>query len=56
MLLFGLHLATSSVVGLKAMQECSLRASLEGREVFAQRERGGTKVPSDLPEITRVCI
>lgn len=56
-LLFGLYLATSSVVGLKAMQECSLRASLGGREdVFAQREGGGTKAPSDLLEITRVCM
>lgn len=61
-LLFGLYLATSNVVGecLRAVQECSLRAPLGGREdVFmplAQRRDRGTKAPSDLPEITRVCI
>lgn len=62
LLLFGLYLATSSVVGecLGAMQECSLRAPLGGRGdvfmPFGQREDRGTKAPSDLPEITRVYI
>lgn len=57
-LLFGLYLATSSVAGdrLGAVQECSLRAPLGGREdVFmpsARREDRGAKAPSDLPEIT----
>lgn len=57
-LLFGLYLATSSVVGecFRDMQECSLRVPLRGREdvfmPFAQRQDGGTKAPSDLPEIT----
>lgn len=61
-LLFGLYLATSSVVGecLRAVQECSLRAPLGGREdvfmPFIQREDGGRKTPSDLSESPRVCI
>jgi len=61
-LLFGLYLATSTLVGecLRAGQECSLRAPLRGREVvfmpFAQRGDGDTKAPSDLPNITRVYV
>lgn len=61
-LLFGLYMAINSVVGecLGAVQECSLRAPLGGREdvfmPFAETKDGGTRAPSDLPEITRVYI
>lgn len=61
-LLFGLYMATSSVVGecLGTMQECSLGAPLGDREdafmPFAQRDDRCTKAPSDLTEITRVYI
>lgn len=61
-LVFGLYLTTSSVVGeyLRAVGECSLRAPLGGREdvLYALCSKRGqsTQALSDLSEITGVSI